>query len=94
MRISLAYSRPERPLWLHLDLPEGSTVRDAIERSGVLAQCPEIDLARNKVGIFGKVTKLDAVLSEGSRVEIYRPITADPRTVPRRDLAGDEDEDD
>ena len=46
---------------------------------------PEIDLDTQKVGIFGKATKLDAVVTEGSRVEVYRPIIADPETVERRD---------
>jgi len=60
-------------------------VRDAIEKSGLLTQFPEIDLDKQKIGVFGKVTRLDAVLEEGTRVEIYRPITADPETIERRD---------
>ena len=48
-------------------------------------QFPEIDLDHQKIGVFGKLTRLDAVLEEGTRVEIYRPITADPETVERRD---------
>ena len=57
----------------------------AIEKSGLLEQFPEIDLQRQKVGIFGKITRLDTKLEEGNRMEIYRPITADPETVERRD---------
>jgi len=56
-----------------------------IEKSGLLTMFPEIDLETQKAGIFGKLTKLDAVVEEGNRVEIYRPITADPETVERRD---------
>jgi hypothetical protein len=56
-----------------------------LEFSGVLTMFPEIDLTTQKVGIFGKLTKLDAVVSEGNRIEVYRPITADPETVERRD---------
>ncbi|MEZ5542389.1 MAG: RnfH family protein [Pseudomonadota bacterium] len=85
MNIGVAYADKFRQVWVKLDVPEGSTVREAIERSGLLAQFPEIDLERQKIGIFGKLTKLDAVLEEGTRVEIYRPITADPETVERRD---------
>lgn len=85
MHIGVAYADKFKQTWLKLDVPEGSTVRDAIERSGLLDQFPEIDLATNKVGIFGKLTSLDARLSDGNRVEIYRPITADPETVERRD---------
>jgi len=70
---------------LKLEVPDGSTVREAIEISGMLEQFPEIDLDKQKVGIFGKITKLDAHLEEGVRVEIYREITADPELVERRD---------
>ncbi len=85
MHIGVAYADKFKQTWLKLDMPDGSTVREAIERSGLLAQFPEIDLSQNKVGIFGKLTTLDAKLSDGNRVEIYRPITADPETVERRD---------
>lgn len=85
MHIGVAYADKFKQTWLKLDVPDDSTVRDAIERSGLLNQFPEIDLASNKVGIFGKIASLDARLSDGNRVEIYRPITADPETVERRD---------
>ena len=85
MHIGVAYADKFKQTWLKLDMPDGSTVREAIERSGLLGQFPEIDLNQNKVGIFGKLTTLDAKLSDGNRVEIYRPITADPETVERRD---------
>ena len=85
MHIGVAYADKFKRIWLKLDVPEGSTVRDAILRSGLLEQFPEIDLERNAVGIFGKMVKLDTPLVEGNRVEIYRPITADPESVERRD---------
>lgn len=85
MNVGVAYADKFRQIWLKLDVPDGSTVREAIEISGLLKQFPEIDLDRQKIGVFGKLTKLDAVLEEGTRVEIYRPITADPETVERRD---------
>ncbi|MFY9976179.1 MAG: RnfH family protein [Chromatiaceae bacterium] len=85
MHIGVAYADKFKQTWLKLDVPDGSTVQDAIRRSGLLDQFPEIDLGRNKVGIFGKLVGLDTVLAEGNRVEIYRPITADPETVERRD---------
>lgn len=85
MHIGVAYADKFKQTWLKLDVPEGSTVHDAIRRSGLLDQFPEIDLGRNAVGIFGKIVKLDTPLEEGNRVEIYRPITADPETVERRD---------
>jgi putative ubiquitin-RnfH superfamily antitoxin RatB of RatAB toxin-antitoxin module len=86
MNIGVAYADKFKKLWLKLEVPDGSTVREAIDHSGLLAQFPEIDLATQEVGIFGKVVKLDTRVSDGDRVEIYRPITADPETVERRDL--------
>jgi putative ubiquitin-RnfH superfamily antitoxin RatB of RatAB toxin-antitoxin module len=85
MNVGVAYADKFKQIWLKLDVPEGATLRDAIEKSGLLKQFPEIDLNKQKVGIFGKLTKLDAKLEEGIRIEIYRPITADPETIERRD---------
>jgi putative ubiquitin-RnfH superfamily antitoxin RatB of RatAB toxin-antitoxin module len=90
IQIGIAYVQPPTEVWLRLEIPEQSTVQDAIEQSGILQMCPCIDLAAQEVGVFGKVTRLDARLSAGDRIEIYRPITCDPRAVPRRD-AGDGD---
>ncbi len=90
MNVGVAYADKFKQVWLKLEVPDDSTVRQAIEHSGLLQQFPEIDLDNQKVGIFGKVTRLDAKVEEGSRIEIYRPITADPELVERRD----QDEDD
>lgn len=84
MKISVVYAKPERQTSMTVELPDGATVKDAIERSGILKQCPDIDLETQKVGIYGKVVELDAALEAGARVEIYRPITCDPKTVKRR----------
>ena len=85
MNVGVAYADKFKKSWLRLEVPEGSTVQEAIEHSGLLDQFPEIDLNKQKVGIFGKLTKLTASVVEGDRVEIYRVITADPETVERRD---------
>jgi putative ubiquitin-RnfH superfamily antitoxin RatB of RatAB toxin-antitoxin module len=85
MNIGVAYADKFRKVWLKLEVPNGSTLREAIEYSGLLGQFPEVDLEQQKVGIFGKITKLDAKVEEGARVEIYREITADPELVERRD---------
>ena len=91
MKIGIAYAVPTRQVWLNVEVPDGATVQDAIERSGILKQFPDIDLEQQKVGIFSKLAKLDAVLADGDRVEIYRPITCDPKTVKRKAKAeGDE----
>lgn len=93
MQIGIAYSEPAQQLWLRIEVPEDSTVLNAIEQSGILRKFPDIDLETHQVGIFGKATKLDALLKPGDRVEIYRAITADPATVPRRQMAEDDGED-
>lgn len=93
MLVGVAYADKFKQTWLKLDVPEGSTLREAIERSGLLERFPEIDLGVNKVGVFGKLSRLDTRLSDGDRVEIYRPITVDPETVERRDRQDTNDED-
>jgi putative ubiquitin-RnfH superfamily antitoxin RatB of RatAB toxin-antitoxin module len=85
MKVSVAYTGHNKQVWLHVQVADGSTVTDAINQSGILSIFPEIDLTQQKLGIFGKLTKADAQLKEGDRVEIYRAITADPKTVKRRD---------
>ena len=90
MKISVSYAHPEKPAWVRLDVEEGCTLRAAIERSGILGRYEDIDLTRNKVGVFGKIKPLDTVLAEGDRVEIYQPIVIDPKTAPRRKRAGQE----
>ena len=65
-------------------MPAGTTVAEGIRLSGVLDKHPEIDLAVNKLGIFGKLTKADAVLRNRDRIEIYRPLIADPKEVRRK----------
>lgn len=85
LAVGVAYATSARQAWLRLELPEGATVGEAIAKSGILAQFPEIDLDAQKVGIFGKIVRLDAPLADGDRVEIYRPITADPAQVLGRD---------
>ncbi len=85
MNVGAAYDNGKKQVWLKLEVPEGSTAKDVIELSDLLNMFPEINLEKQKVGIFGKVAKLDAVVKEGDRIEVYRPITADPETVERRD---------
>ncbi len=89
MNVGVAYADKFKQIWLKLDVPEGATVREAINHSGILNQFPDIDLEKQKVGIFGKLTKLDNRVNEGERIEVYREITADPELVERRDT--DED---
>ncbi len=92
MQVGVAYSEAGQQIWLTIEVPDESTVRQVIDRSGVLRSFPSIDLQTQKVGVFGRLVKLDTPLRPGDRVEIYRPITCDPQTVPRRDGEGDDEE--
>jgi putative ubiquitin-RnfH superfamily antitoxin RatB of RatAB toxin-antitoxin module len=92
MQIGVAYSEPGQQIWLTIEVPDETTVTDAIARSGILKMFPHIDLEAQKVGVFGKLVKPDAKLRAGDRVEIYRPIICDPQTVPRRDGVGADDD--
>jgi putative ubiquitin-RnfH superfamily antitoxin RatB of RatAB toxin-antitoxin module len=87
IQVAVAYARPGEHLYRHLRLAPGSTVGEAIRSSGLLAQCPEIDLNRNQVGVFGRLAQLDTRLQDGDRVEIYRPLRADPKEARRRRAA-------
>jgi len=86
MRVSVVYADPAQPLQLSCKVEEGCSVEQAIELSGLLRCCPDIDLKKQKVGVFGKFVKLDSALKDGDRVEVYQRIT--------RVLDDDDDDDD
>ena len=77
--IEVVYALAHHQEVVCLKLPSGSTVQQALEASGLLQKFPEIDLAKNKPGIFGKLCKADTPLRENDRIEIYRPLLADPK---------------
>ena len=87
MKVEVIYALPEKTELVALDLPEGTTVLQAIEASGLLEKHPEIDVKKNKFGIYAKLAKADAVLRERDRVEIYRPLIADPKEVRKQRAA-------
>ena len=82
--IEVVYALPARQTLLEQQVATGTTVVDAIRASGILDKYPEIDLATSKLGIFGKLIKPDTVLREKDRIEIYRPLIADPKEVRRK----------
>lgn len=84
IQIGVAYATPLDQIWHDLSVPEGTTIKEAIEASGILNEFPEIDLTTQKVGIFGHIATLDTPVEEGDRVEIYRPIITNPQTVQKR----------
>ena len=83
----VVHARPERQELIRLTLPSGATLQQALEASGLLRKYPEIDLAGGKFGIYGKLAKLDSVLRDRDRVEIYRPLIADPKEVRKQRAA-------
>ena len=87
MMVEVAYALPTQQVILPVKVSTGSNAEAAIKASGVLAKFPEIDLAVNKIGVFGKLSKLDAELRHLDRVEIYRPLIADPKEVRRQRAA-------
>jgi putative ubiquitin-RnfH superfamily antitoxin RatB of RatAB toxin-antitoxin module len=78
MKVSVVYALPTEQIWLSVDVDAQATVLAAIHQSNILSMFPDISLSKQKVGIFGKITGLDAPLEEGDRVEIYRQITWQP----------------
>jgi uncharacterized protein len=85
INVEVSYALPQRQELVRVNLPEGATAREAIEASGLLQKYPDIDLAgANKVGIYAKLAKADTVVRDRDRVEIYRPLIADPKAVRKK----------
>jgi len=82
--VEVVYALPEKQYLQRVMLEENATVEDAIRASGLLELRSDIDLAKNKVGIYSRPVKLGDVLKEGDRVEIYRPLIADPKELRRQ----------
>jgi len=87
MMVEVAYALPDQQIILPVKVPKGTSAETAILQSGLLAKFPEIDLTINKIGVFGKLSKLDVELRHLDRVEIYRPLIADPKEVRRQRAA-------
>lgn len=81
IKVEVAYALPEKQVILEVEVPAGTTVLDAAQQSGVTGKFEGIDLENSKFGIFGKVVSPTLALQEGDRVEIYRPLIADPKEV-------------
>lgn len=79
--VEVAYALPAQQIILKLQVEEGTSAERGIMASGIMQKFPEIDLAHNKIGIFGKLVKLDTALREKDRVEIYRSLIADPKEI-------------
>ena len=84
MVVEVAYALPEKQYLQRVTLNEGATVEDAIRASGLLELRPDISLTQNKVGIYSRPVKPGDELHDGDRVEIYRPLIADPKELRRK----------
>ena len=87
LRVEVIYALRDRQVLLALEVEEGTTARQAVERSGILQRYPEIDLARAGLGVFGRMVSPDTLLRGGDRVEIYRSLIANPKEA-RRSRSG------
>lgn len=85
--VEVAYALPDEQVILPVRVPSSATIQEVIDQSGILTRYPQIDLKQHKVGVFGKLSKLTATLRPGDRVEIYRPLIADPKEVRRQRAA-------
>ena len=81
IRVEVAYARPDEQLIIPVEVAEGATLEQAIIQSRIQERFPEIQLQTAKVGVFGKLGKLSAIARPGDRIEIYRPLLADPKEV-------------
>ncbi|MEO8739489.1 MAG: RnfH family protein [Casimicrobiaceae bacterium] len=79
LAVTVVYALRDRATQIALQLPEGATVAQALERSGLAALHPEADIARCPVGIFGKAVDRQAIIADGDRIEVYRSLVADPK---------------
>lgn len=87
MKIEVAYALRHKQTLINIEVDDNASVEDAILQSNILKKYPEINLKKNKIGIFGKITSLDVKLREKDRVEIYRPLIADPKEVRKQRAA-------
>nr|WP_269140461.1 RnfH family protein [Providencia huaxiensis] len=84
LNIEVTYALPEKQFLLSVKVKEGSTIEEAILASGILALRDDIDLKKNKIGIYSRPAKLTDLVQDGDRVEIYRPLIADPKELRRK----------
>ncbi len=84
LNIEVAYALPEKQFLLPVKVANGATIEDVIIASGILSLGADIDLKKNKVGIYSRPAKLGDLVQDGDRIEIYRPLLADPKELRRK----------
>ncbi len=88
LRVEVVLALPERAVVIELEVPAGVSLRNAVERSRIAEQAGDIDLAACTLGVFGEKRPPETLVADGDRIEIYRPLAADPKTIRRRRAAG------
>lgn len=81
IKVRIIYALPDIQRYFNVELEQGSTVLQAIEKSNLLQYYPELDLHSSKVGVYSNLVSLDYVVNDGDRIEIYRPLVADPKAL-------------
>lgn len=84
IRVEVVFALPDKATSLQLEVPKGTTAEQAVMQSGIVDKCPEIDLDNLTLGIWNRTCKLNAEVNDGDRIEIYRPLIADPKDARRR----------
>ena len=84
IQVEIAYATPEKQVLLAIGVPAGCTVAEAIERSKIRNEFPGLEMDLSSVGIFSRKVSLNDILSDGDRVEIYRPLLIDPKEMRKR----------
>ncbi|MEO2266311.1 RnfH family protein [Pseudoalteromonas pernae] len=84
INVEVVFALPDKATVMRVEVPKGSTAEEAVLKSGIVEKCPEIDMKSLTLGVWNRTCKLDTVLKEGDRVEIYRPLVADPKEARRR----------
>lgn len=90
LTIEVIYALPHEQKLITTNVPEGASIQDGIEASGVLERYPELNLDEIKVGIFSKLSPLNTALHDRDRIEIYRPLIADPKQVRKQRAAANQ----
>ncbi|MBX3628541.1 MAG: RnfH family protein [Nitrosomonas sp.] len=88
IEVEIVYALLSRQVLTKIRVPSGTTLEQAIQLSGIMKQFPEIDLSKNRIGVFGRLAKRDALVESRDRVEIYRPLLIDPKEARRLRVSG------
>ncbi|KZN64744.1 protein RnfH [Pseudoalteromonas luteoviolacea CPMOR-1] len=84
IKVEVVFALPDKATCLTVDVAEGTSAEHVVMQSGILEQCPEIDPTNLSLGIWNRTVKLHQVVKEGDRIEVYRPLIADPKEARRR----------